>query len=218
MPHPPTYDGNPQQLARWRPEHDAPPSIAVWEITLRCNLGCCHCGSRAARARPDELSTTEALDLVRQFADLGLKEVTLIGGEHHAQHTHNMDFFLATPIAVMDGLRNCGTGLLEPMLEMRLSADETLAGKLIGDILAIRGETRNPVIAKGEVHIEAFVPVATSMDYPVAFASLTSGRGKIRTEFCGYRECPLELGATTKRRGVDPLDRAKWILSRRGAV
>ena len=145
-------------------------------------------------------------------------KVTLIGGEHHAQHTHNMDFFLATPIAVMDGLRNCGTGLLEPMLEMRLSADETLAGKLIGDILAMRGETRNPVIAKGEVHIEAFVPVATSMDYPVAFASLTSGRGKIRTEFCGYRECPLELGATTKRRGVDPLDRAKWILSRRGAV
>lgn len=83
MPHPPTYDGNPQQLARWRPEHDAPPSIAVWEITLRCDLGCCHCGSRAARARPDELSTTEALDLVRQFADLGLKEVTLIGGEFY---------------------------------------------------------------------------------------------------------------------------------------
>ena len=54
---------------------------AVWEITLRCDLACHHCGSRAGRARPDELSTEECLDLVRQMADLGVKEVTLIGGE-----------------------------------------------------------------------------------------------------------------------------------------
>ena len=144
--------------------------------------------------------------------------VTLIGGEHHTVHTHNMDFFLATPIAVMDGLQNCGTILLEPMLKMQLSADEGLAGKLIGDILAMRGESGSPVIRDGVVHTEAEVPAATSMDYPVAFASLTSGKGRISTEFAGYRECPLELGATRKRRGVNPLDRAKWILSRRGAV
>jgi radical SAM protein with 4Fe4S-binding SPASM domain len=57
------------------------PIYAVWEITLRCDLSCRHCGSRAGRARPDELSTEECLDLVRQMAELGVKEVTLIGGE-----------------------------------------------------------------------------------------------------------------------------------------
>jgi len=57
------------------------PIYAVWEITLQCDLACRHCGSRAGRARPDELTTEEALDVVRQMADLGLKEVTLIGGE-----------------------------------------------------------------------------------------------------------------------------------------
>jgi radical SAM protein with 4Fe4S-binding SPASM domain len=60
---------------RWRPIY------AVWEITLRCDLSCRHCGSRAGRARPDELSTSEALDLVRQMAELGTREVTIIGGE-----------------------------------------------------------------------------------------------------------------------------------------
>ncbi len=54
---------------------------AVWELTLQCNLGCVHCGSRAAKARPEELSTAEALDLVRQMRDAGVTEVTLIGGE-----------------------------------------------------------------------------------------------------------------------------------------
>lgn len=57
------------------------PVYAVWEITLKCDLACNHCGSRAGRARPDELTTAEALDLVRQMAELGVKECTLIGGE-----------------------------------------------------------------------------------------------------------------------------------------
>ena len=53
----------------------------VWEITLACDLGCRHCGSRAGKARSDELSTAEALDVVRQLADMGAREVSLIGGE-----------------------------------------------------------------------------------------------------------------------------------------
>jgi radical SAM protein with 4Fe4S-binding SPASM domain len=53
----------------------------VWEVTLRCDLACEHCGSRAGRPRREELSTAEALDLVAQLAGLGAKEVTLIGGE-----------------------------------------------------------------------------------------------------------------------------------------
>ncbi|MBL8608816.1 MAG: radical SAM protein [Myxococcales bacterium] len=60
---------------KWRPIY------AVWEITLRCDLACNHCGSRAGRTRPDELTTEEALDLVRQMKELDVKEVTLIGGE-----------------------------------------------------------------------------------------------------------------------------------------
>ncbi|MBK9262477.1 MAG: radical SAM protein [Polyangiaceae bacterium] len=53
----------------------------VWEITLRCDLACGHCGSRAGKPRADELTTAEALDLVRQIAEMGAQEVTLIGGE-----------------------------------------------------------------------------------------------------------------------------------------
>jgi radical SAM protein with 4Fe4S-binding SPASM domain len=57
------------------------PIYAVWEITLACDLACRHCGSRAGRARGDELDTRECLDLVDQLADLGVMEVILIGGE-----------------------------------------------------------------------------------------------------------------------------------------
>lgn len=56
-------------------------TYAVWELTLACNLACAHCGSRAGRARQQELSTAEALDVVDQLAEVGIEEVTLIGGE-----------------------------------------------------------------------------------------------------------------------------------------
>ena len=56
-------------------------SIAVWELTLACNLKCRHCGSTAGQARKDELSTAQALDVVKKLKDLGIREVNLIGGE-----------------------------------------------------------------------------------------------------------------------------------------
>ncbi|HRI64491.1 MAG TPA: radical SAM protein [Polyangium sp.] len=62
-------------------DHACRPIYAVWELTLACDLACRHCGSRAGGARPDELTTLEAGDLVRQMAELGVREVALIGGE-----------------------------------------------------------------------------------------------------------------------------------------
>jgi radical SAM protein with 4Fe4S-binding SPASM domain len=57
------------------------PVYVVWELTLQCDQPCTHCGSRAGESRPDELTTAEALDVVRQLAAMRAGEVTLIGGE-----------------------------------------------------------------------------------------------------------------------------------------
>lgn len=57
------------------------PITCVWEVTMGCNMRCGHCGSSCAEALPDELNTEEALNLCNQIADLGLKWVTLSGGE-----------------------------------------------------------------------------------------------------------------------------------------
>ena len=165
-----------------------------------------------------ELTVPDALKQgLKNWEVVDLK-VTLIGGQHHTIHTHPMDFFLATPIAVMKTLTDCGTTLLEPIIKIRLTATEELSGKLIGDILDMRGSFDSPVIKNGKLEMEALVPVATSVDYPARFASLTSGKGTLKMQFSGYEECPAEFGAVAKRRGVNPLDRAKWILHKRNAL
>src|SRR5690554_6210586 len=66
------------------------PALAVWELTLACDHRCIHCGPRAGEARPDELSTDEALRLVDDLAEAGVGEVVLIGGEAYLRN----DFLL----------------------------------------------------------------------------------------------------------------------------
>lgn len=53
----------------------------VWEITLACCFSCRHCGSSGGKARPDELTREECLDVADQLANLGCQTLTLIGGE-----------------------------------------------------------------------------------------------------------------------------------------
>jgi len=57
------------------------PDIIVWEVTLKCNLKCMHCGSSAGKTRSDELSTKEALQLCHDLSDIGFKGIALMGGE-----------------------------------------------------------------------------------------------------------------------------------------
>ncbi|MBV9674772.1 MAG: radical SAM protein, partial [Acidobacteriaceae bacterium] len=45
-----------------------------------------HCGSRAGRKRPGELSTAECLQVVEHLAQLGTREISLIGGEAYLRN------------------------------------------------------------------------------------------------------------------------------------
>ncbi|HLN63434.1 MAG TPA: translation factor GTPase family protein [Symbiobacteriaceae bacterium] len=150
-----------------------------------------------------------------QVTDL---KMTLTYGEHHIYHTHPLDFVVATPMAIMNGLVNTGTTLLEPIYAFRLTVPEHLSGKIIGDLIGMRAQFDSPVVAGGRFIVDGTLPVATSLDYPIRLASLSSGRGVITTRIAGYQPAPPDVNATRERVGVNPLDRAKYILSVRGAL
>jgi MoaA/NifB/PqqE/SkfB family radical SAM enzyme len=65
------------------------PRYAVWEVTLRCDQACHFCGTRAGHARDNELTTDEALEIIRQLSELGTQEIALHGGEAYLRS----DFF-----------------------------------------------------------------------------------------------------------------------------
>lgn len=53
----------------------------LWELTLRCNLRCMHCGSVAGASRAGELSLGECLRVADEVLALGCEDMTFIGGE-----------------------------------------------------------------------------------------------------------------------------------------
>lgn len=53
----------------------------VWELTLRCNAHCVHCGSSAGKDRKDNLTIAEIFRICDELAKEKCRQVTLIGGE-----------------------------------------------------------------------------------------------------------------------------------------
>lgn len=96
-----------------RPDYH--PAYVVWELTLRCDQPCTHCGSRAGTHRPDELSTEEALGVVQQLRDMRAREVVLIGGEAYL-HPGFLEIVRALKEAgIRPGMTTGGRGITEPL-------------------------------------------------------------------------------------------------------
>lgn len=55
---------------------------AVWELTLRCNANCIHCGSSAGKDRSNNLTYEEALSVIKQLVEEKCRVLGLIGGEY----------------------------------------------------------------------------------------------------------------------------------------
>lgn len=145
-------------------------------------------------------------------------KITLVDGEDHVMHSRPGDFMAATAMALMKGFRDIGMTLLEPVIDFRISVPEELSGRILNDITLMRGSFDTTYSSSGIFTVDGRMPVSSSLEYPIKLGIMSSGRGIMSTSFAGFEPCPLELGATKERVGVNPLDRAKWILYVRNAL
>lgn len=116
-----TRDGaSPAHRRRLRVLEEQPhPAYVIWELTLRCDHACRHCGSRAGKSREGELTTAENLDIVRQLDEMGAREVVLLGGEAYL-HEGFLDIIRA--------LRRAG--IVVSMVSSGLSIDDALVADM----------------------------------------------------------------------------------------
>jgi len=144
-------------------------------------------------------------------------KITLIKGEDHNVHSRPGDFNLATPMGIMQGLKNGGTHLLEPILGFEIKANESLLGKIASELSTKRATFDTPQFIDDTLSLKGTIPVATSLDLSIKLNSITGGKVRLRLQFHGYDTCPQGEGTIREYKGVNPLDEAQWILHRRGA-
>ena len=131
-----------------RPEEadKALPIYAVWELTLRCDQACAHCGSRAGpQARERELSTAELLEVADALIRLGNREVTLIGGEAYLRGDvyELIEHFARNGVRV--SMQSGGRGLSRDRLSRLRDAGLAAIGVSVDGTRAVHDELRaNP--------------------------------------------------------------------------
>jgi MoaA/NifB/PqqE/SkfB family radical SAM enzyme len=132
---------NRRRLDVLRSEHH--PAYVVWELTLRCDHACTHCGSRAGVARDDELTTEQALRVVDELAGMGAREVVLIGGEAYL-HEGFLDVVRALRAADINPLMTTGgRGITAELAAAMKAAGIQLVSVSIDGLEATHDRMRN---------------------------------------------------------------------------
>ncbi|WP_035288968.1 TetM/TetW/TetO/TetS family tetracycline resistance ribosomal protection protein [Clostridium sp. KNHs214] len=119
-------------------------------------------------------------------------KITLLTGRAHNKHTSGGDFREATFRALRQGLEGATNTLLEPYYAFKMDVELDYMGRVLSDIQKLNGSFEPPKMNYNKAIITGRGPVATFMNYPIEFISLTKGTGKINFIFDGYDLCHNE--------------------------
>jgi len=135
-------------------------------------------------------------------------QVTVLDGKHHPVDSKEVAFVAAGRRAFLSAVDQAGPVVLEPMVNLEVSAPAASAGGISGDLASrrarINGTDTGP---NGEVVIRAQAPLGELQDYGSRLKSLTGGQGTWSIEFSHYEAAPprlqQELAARHKRAADD---------------
>ncbi len=83
--------------------------------------------------------------------------------------------------------------LLEPIMNVEITAPNEYVGDLMGDLSSRRGHVQGMDAAEDDTVIKAQVPMSELLTYGAQLRSITQGRGSFHLEFSHYAEVPHSL-------------------------
>jgi elongation factor G len=113
-------------------------------------------------------------------------EVTLIDGSHHSVDSSEMAFRTAGRIAIEEGLRGCGSVLLEPIEKLVVFAPSSSLSNITSALSSRRGQILGfgPRDGwPGWEQIEAYLPQSERHDLIAEIRSITQGLGTFESDF-----------------------------------
>ena len=104
--------------------------------------------------------------------------VTVLDGKHHSVDSKEIAFVTAGRKAFILAVREAQPVVLEPVVDVEISAPEAMIGDITGDLAARRGEVRSttPQLG-GRASVKARVPLSELSGYQLRLNALTRGEG-----------------------------------------
>jgi elongation factor G len=120
--------------------------------------------------------------------------VTVYDGKHHAVDSKEVAFVSAGRKAFLDALGKARPMLLEPIVNVEITAPDTKMGDVTGELSGHRGHIRGSDAPRpGTVQISAQAPLSELEHFPARLKSLTAGHGSYSMEFSHYEPVPPQL-------------------------
>ncbi len=119
--------------------------------------------------------------------------VTLYDGSYHDVDSSDMAFQIAASMGLQKGFMEAHPILLEPIMNVEVTAPADHAGDVIGDLNGRRGRIVGMEPDGEIVAVRAQAPMAEMLTYESSLRSMTGGRGGYSMEFSHYEEVPAHL-------------------------
>jgi len=116
--------------------------------------------------------------------------VILYDGQYHDVDSSELAFKLAGALAYKEAMEKAKPTLLEPIMNVEVSAPNEYVGDLMGDLSSRRGQVQGMETGTDDTIIRAQVPMAEMLTYGAQLRSITQGRGSFHLEFSHYSEVP----------------------------
>jgi len=120
--------------------------------------------------------------------------VTVVDGKHHPVDSKEVAFVTAGRKAFADAVEKAQPVVLEPFVEVEITAPQKSTGDITGDLSSKRGRINNTAAqGSGYATISALVPLSELNDYPSHLKSLTGGEGEYSLHFSHYDPVPGKI-------------------------
>ncbi len=120
-------------------------------------------------------------------------DVKLIDGSFHEVDSSDIAFQMAASIGLNDALKNGGSVLLEPIMNLEVTTPENYMGEVIGDLSARRVKIEAINDRPGIKVIKGLAPLSEMFGYTTTLRSLTQGRASSTMEPSFYQEVPKNI-------------------------
>jgi len=120
--------------------------------------------------------------------------VTVYDGKSHAVDSKDVAFASAGRKAFLDALAKARPMVLEPIVNVQITAPDAKMGDITGELSGHRGHIRGSDSPRpGLVQINAQAPLSELEHFPARLKSLTAGHGSYSMEFSHYEAAPPQL-------------------------
>jgi len=116
--------------------------------------------------------------------------VTVYDGKHHTVDSKEIAFIQAGKKAVQAAVQAARPSVLEPIVNVEISAPEQNIGDITGDLASRRGQVSGTTSATGGLAVVAQAPLSELASYQSRLNALTGGQGRYTIEFSHYEPVP----------------------------